>query len=94
MALYFHQREIFEADDTGYVLNDSHGDGHEGKQHGLVPEGTGDQMPGFHLGQQEEDAQAEAVERDIGAGAESGVDPLFAVVDDVAEQQLDDPSAQ
>ena len=54
--------------------------------------GVCDQVQILQRRQQEQRTQAEAVNRQIRAGAEAGVDPLFVAVGQVAVQQLQHPS--
>ena len=87
-----HDLEIFQAEQTRNVFDEGHSNGHQDKQHDLVDDGVRDHLVLFQARQQIQGAQSEAVDGKIGAGAKSGVDPLFVVVYNVAEQQFDDPA--
>ena len=84
--------QIFQAGKTRDVLDQRHGDSHGKKQRHPVPDGIRDQVQILQRRQQEQRTQAEAVNRQIRAGAEAGVDPLFVAVGQVAVQQLQHPS--
>ena len=78
----------FQAEHTCHILHKGHADGHGDEEHHLVPQGIGNQAEFLQRRQQVQHAQAKAVNRKIGAGAEARVNQLIRMLDNVAEPQL------
>ena len=82
----------FQAEHTCHILHKGHADGHGDEEHHLIPQGIGNQAEFLQRRQQVQHAQAEAVNRKIGAGAEARVNQLIRMLDNVAEPQLQQPA--
>ena len=88
--------EEFQAAPAGDVLDDGHGDSHGTEQEHLVQHRIVCRVKGFQAGDEEENAQPAAVQRQIGPGTEAGVDPFalrIGIGKEASEEQLQHPSA-
>ena len=90
--------ETLEAHNTDNVLEQCHGQRHDDKHDGIIPEGAGEgtEQIVIQFGKDKQQHRAEPVERQARAEQKAGVQPLALRVgpgEEPAEQKLQHPSA-